>query len=133
MTDTFEPTPLIIDDDGSQDGMTAIAYMLANPNFDVKAIAISNGIARPEVFDDNLLRMLDHLGDLDIPVGVGESLPLAGNNEFPDFIREGSDTFWSPFVSLPEETPDVETQDAVESLVLVLIEPQLPKEARRNF
>lgn len=117
MTTNTKPTPLIIDDDGSQDGMTAISYMLANPEFDVQAITISNGIARPEVFDDNLLRMLDRLGDLDIPVGVGQSTPLAGNNEFPDFIREASDTFWSPFVSLPEETPDIETDDAVDLII----------------
>ena len=37
MTDNLNSTPLIIDDDGSQDGMTAIAYMLANPQFDVQA------------------------------------------------------------------------------------------------
>ncbi|MEH2403774.1 hypothetical protein [Nostoc sp.] len=34
----FKPTPLIVDDDGSQDGMTALAYMLANPKFDIQAI-----------------------------------------------------------------------------------------------
>ena len=67
MTDNVSATPLIIDDRGSQDGMTAIAYVLANPNFDLKAITISNDIARPEIFDDNLLRMLDRLGDIDIP------------------------------------------------------------------
>lgn len=111
------PTPLIIDDDGSQDGMTAIAYMLANPEFDVQAITISNGIARPEVFDDNVLRMLERLEDLDVPVGVGRSSPLAGNNEFPAFIRDASDTFWSPYISLPEETPDVETKDAVDLII----------------
>jgi len=116
-TENATPTPLIIDDDGSQDGMTAIAYMLANPQFDVKAITISNGIARPEVFDDNVLRMLDRLNDSDIPVGVGQSSPLEGDNEFPDFIRDASDTFWSPFVSLPEEVPEVETQDAADLII----------------
>ncbi|MDJ0590716.1 MAG: nucleoside hydrolase [Pleurocapsa sp. MO_226.B13] len=116
-TDNTTPTPVIIDDDGSQDGMTAVAYLLANPEFDVQAITISNGIARPEVFDENVLRMLDRLGDLDIPVGVGRSSPLEGNNEFPDFIRDPSDTFWSPFISLPESTPDVETQDAVDLII----------------
>ena len=116
-TENITPTPLIIDDDGSQDGMTAIAYMLANPQFDVEAITISNGIARPEVFDDNVLRMLDRLGDLDIPVGVGQSTSIEGNNEFPDFIREASDTFWSPYVSLPEEVPDVKTQDAADLII----------------
>ena len=114
---TTNPTPLIIDDDGSQDGMTAIAYMLANPEFDVEAITISNGIARPEIFDDNVLRMLDRLNDLDVRVGVGRSTPLEGDNEFPDFIREASDTFWSPIVSLPESVPDVETEDAVDLII----------------
>ena len=114
---TAKPIPLIIDDDGSQDGMTAIAYMLANPEFDVEAITISNGIARPEVFDDNVLRMLDRLNDLDVPVGVGRSTPLEGDNEFPEFIREASDNFWSPIVSLPESVPDVETEDAVDLII----------------
>ena len=116
-TENINPTPLIIDDDGSQDGMTAIAYMLANPEFDVEAITISNGIARPEIFDDNVLRMLDRLNDLDVPVGVGRSTPLEGDNEFPEFIREASDTFWSPTVSLPESVPDVETEDAVDLII----------------
>lgn len=114
---TTNPTPLIIDDDGSQDGMTAIAYMLANPEFDVEAITISNGIARPEIFDDNVLRMLDRLKDLDVPVGVGRSTPLEGDNEFPDFIRDASDTFWSPYIFLPESVPDVETEDAVDLMI----------------
>ena len=116
-TENANPTPLIIDDDGSQDGMTAIAYMLANPEFDVEAITISQGIARPEIFDDNVLRMLDRLNDLDVSVGVGRSIPLEGDNEFPDFIRDASDTFWSPFISLPEAVPDVETEDAVDLII----------------
>lgn len=119
-------TPLIIDDDGSQDGMTAIAYMLANPEFDVQAITISNGIARPEIFDDNVLRMLDRLNDLDVPVGVGQSMPLEGNNEFPDFIRDASDTFWSPFISLPEAVPNVETVDAVDLIIETVKESPEP-------
>ena len=123
---TTNPTPLIIDDDGSQDGMTAIAYMLANPEFDVKAITISNGIARPEIFDDNLLRMLDRLNDLDVPVGVEQSMPLEGDNEFPDFIRDASDTFWSPFISLPEAVPDVETVDAVDLIIETVKESPEP-------
>lgn len=112
-----KPTPLIIDDDGSQDGMTALAYMLANPQFDVEAITISQGIARPEIFADNVLKMLDRLGDLDVPVGVGQSEPLAGDNEFPDFIRDASDNFWSPFISLPESTPNIPTEDAVDLII----------------
>lgn len=117
MIDTPQSIPLIFDDDGSQDGMTALAYMLANPKFDVKAITIANGIARPDIFDENIKRMLGRLGDTDIPVGVGRSTPLSGNNEFPDFIRDGSDTFWFPFVDLPAEVPDIESQSAVDLII----------------
>ena len=117
MTDIPQPTPLIFDDDGSQDGMTALAYVLANPKFDVQAITIANGIARPDIFDENVKRMLGRLEDTNIPVGVGRSTPLEGNNEFPDFIRDASDTFWSPFVDLPAEVPDIESQSAVDLII----------------
>ena len=50
--------------------------------------------------------------DTDIPTGVGGSRLLSGNKEFPDFIRDASDTFWSPLVSLPKEVPDMETKPA---------------------
>jgi inosine-uridine nucleoside N-ribohydrolase len=63
---------VIIDDDGSQDGVTALAFMLANPKFDVQAITISQGIAHPEIFVDNLAKMLTRVGDTDIPVGLAD-------------------------------------------------------------
>ena len=110
-------TPVILDDDGSQDGMTAWAYMLANPQFDVQALTISQGIARPNLFVDNVGRMLGRLNITGIPVGVGRPEPLAGNNEFPAFIRNASDTFWAPFVTLPEDAPPIERRDAAELIV----------------
>ncbi|NES66871.1 MAG: nucleoside hydrolase, partial [Okeania sp. SIO2D1] len=110
-------TPLIFDDDGSQDGMTALAYVLGNPQYDVQAITIAQGIARPEIFVDNVELMLGRLGVTGIPVGVGRSDPLEGNNVFPDFIRDASDTFWAPFVTLPDEAPPVETSSAPELIV----------------
>jgi inosine-uridine nucleoside N-ribohydrolase len=114
---TNNPTPLIIDDDGSQDGVTALAFMLANPKFDVQAITISQGIANPEIFVDNLAKMLTRVGDTDIPVGIGRSTPLEGNNAFPDFIRADSDTFWAPFVTLPDQAEAIETRDAVDLII----------------
>ncbi|HAA26399.1 MAG TPA: nucleoside hydrolase, partial [Cyanobacteria bacterium UBA8553] len=117
MVDSINPIPLIVDDDGSQDGMTALAFMLANPKFDVKAIAISNGIARPDIFVNNLARMLERLGVTDIPVGIGTPNPLEGNNAFPDFIRAGSDTFWAPFVTLPDTASPLQTQSAAQLIV----------------
>lgn len=117
LASSLTPTPLIFDDDGSQDGMTALAYMLANPKFDIKSISISQGIARPEIFVNNLELMLGRLDVTGIPIGIGRSDPLEGNNVFPDFIRDGSDTFWAPFVQLPDQAPPLETRSAAELIV----------------
>ena len=97
--------------------MTALAYMLANPKYETKAITVVQGIARPEIFAGNIERMLGRLEVTGIPVGIGRADPLAGNNVFPDFIRDGSDAFWAPFVSLPENAPSVETRSAAELIV----------------
>ncbi|MCG5059070.1 MAG: nucleoside hydrolase [Limnoraphis sp. WC205] len=114
---TIKPTPLIFDDDGSQDGMTALAYMLANPKFDIEAITIAQGIARPEVFVNNVERMLGRLDITGIPLGIGRPDPVAGNNAFPSFVRDGSDSFWAPFVTLPDTAPPVEKRSAAELIV----------------
>lgn len=114
---TMKPTPLIFDDDGSQDGMTALAYMLANPEFDIEAITIAQGIARPEVFVNNIERMLGRLNVTGIPLGIGRPDPLAGNNVFPEFVRDGSDSFWAPFVTLPDSAPPAEKRSAAELIV----------------
>ncbi|MDB9342831.1 nucleoside hydrolase [Nodularia spumigena CS-586/05] len=110
-------TPLIFDDDGSQDGMTALAFMLANPKFDIQAITISQGIANPPSFANDLARMLSRLDASNISIGIGRSTPLVGNNAFPDFIRDGADTFWSPFVKLSTEIPSFTTRNAAELIV----------------
>ncbi|KAB8332550.1 nucleoside hydrolase [Scytonema tolypothrichoides VB-61278] len=117
MVDSTKAIPLIVDDDGSQDGMTALAFMLANPKYNIEAITINQGIARPESFVNDLARMLGRLGDTNIPVGIGRSDPLSGNNTYPEFIREGSDTFWAPFVTLPDTAPSLETRNAAELIV----------------
>ena len=116
---SLTPTPLIVDDDGSQDGLAALAYMLANPNFDVQAITMSHGVARPESedFQNGLKRMLGLLEATEIPVGIGSPVPLDGNNAFPDFIRNDADNFFAPFVTLPEEIPAIEFEEAAELIV----------------
>lgn len=119
-------TPIILDDDGSQDGMTAWAYMLANPKYEVKALTIAQGIARPEVFANNVEKMLGRLNITGIPLGIGRSTPIAGNNEFPSFIRDGSDTFWSPFVTLPNSAPAVEKRNAVELIIETIQNSPVP-------
>jgi purine nucleosidase/pyrimidine-specific ribonucleoside hydrolase len=118
--------PLILDDDGSQDGMAAWAYMLANPKFDVKAFTISQGIARPATFVNNVERMLGRLDVTGIPVGIGRPNPLVGDNEFPALIRDGSDIFWSPFVTLPDSALPVEKLSAPELIVETIKNSPVP-------
>ena len=106
-----------MDDDGSQDGMTALAFMLANPKFSVEAITITQGIAVPEDFVNDLARMGGRLEVTGIPVGIGRPDPLAGNNTYPEFIRDGAETFWAPFVTLPDTAPPLQTQSAAQLIV----------------
>lgn len=116
---SFNTTPLIVDDDGSQDGFAALAYMLANPQFDVQAITMSHGVARPESadFQTGLKQMLGLLDATDIPTGIGSAIPLEGSNDFPAFIRNDAEVFYAPFVNLPDEIPDIEFLPAAELIV----------------
>jgi pyrimidine-specific ribonucleoside hydrolase len=88
------PTPIIIDDDGSPDGMIALLYFLRNPLFDVRAVTISCGEAHPNLFARHVQQLLFELGEAGIPVGAGRAAPLEGNNAFPDPWRQSSDEFW---------------------------------------
>ncbi len=112
-TITANPIPVIIDDDGSPDGMIALIYFLQNPNFDVKAVTISEGEAHPQIFAQHVADMLANLGREDIPVGYGRETPLEGMNAFPDPWRAGSDNFYGIQLSqtatatIPQPATDV--------------------------
>jgi purine nucleosidase/pyrimidine-specific ribonucleoside hydrolase len=109
------PTPLIVDDDGSPDGMVALLYFLRNPLFDVKAVTVSAGEAHPDVFLPKLQRLMAGLGRADIPVGAGRATPLQGSNAFPEPWRQASDDFWG--VDYPEATPSLELASASDLIV----------------
>lgn len=109
------PVPVIVDDDGSPDGMIALLYFLRDPLFDVRAVTISCGEAHPEVFARHLQGILAGLGRSDIPVGVGRATPLEGNNAFPDPWREASDDFWG--ISYPEAAASLEPVPAATLIV----------------
>lgn len=49
----LKPVPIILDDDGTPDGMIAWAYILQNPKFKVKAMTVSEGLAHPQIFGNN--------------------------------------------------------------------------------
>jgi pyrimidine-specific ribonucleoside hydrolase len=109
------PIPIIVDDDGSPDGLIALLFFLRSPLFDVRAVTVSCGEAHPDVFADYLLQMLAGLGRPDIPVGAGRETPLEGDNAFPEPWREASDTFWG--LALPEAPDAAEPVPAAQLIV----------------
>ena len=88
------PISLIVDDDGSPDGLVALLFFLNNPLYDVKAATVSYGEAHPQVFAPRLAQFLAGLGRGDIPVGAGRDAPLSGSNAFPEAWREAANDFW---------------------------------------
>ena len=112
------PIPIIVDDDGSPDGVIALLYFLSNPRYDVQAVTISNGEAHPDLFAPQMIKFLTELGRADIPVGAGRAFPLEGNNAFPDPWRQASDDFWE--LTLPQTPTFTEPHQAAELIVETL-------------
>lgn len=112
------PVPVIVDDDGSPDGMIALLYWLRHPGFEVRAITVSCGETHPSVFVQNALRVLARLGRSGIPVAAGRSTPLAGSNAFPDSWRDASDAFWG--IPLPAASEPLQPLSAAELIVRTL-------------
>lgn len=116
--------PLIVDDDGSPDGLIALLYFLRNPQFDVRAATVSYGEAHPQVFAAKLAQLLAAHGHADIPVGYGRDNPLEGKNSFPEDWRQASDNFWG--LSLPTGGTPVEPVPAAELMVETIKNSEQP-------
>lgn len=110
--------PVIFDDDGSPDGTTALLYLLSEPAADVKAVTISHGEARPKVYIQHMGRVLDDFGFTGIPLGQGADSALQPGEDFPEWLRQASDNFWS--LPVPNKTKTYPTQNAAELMVSLL-------------
>lgn len=113
-----EKVPVIFDDDGSPDGTTALFYLLSNPRVNLLAVNITYGEAHPAVYIQHIGRVLDELEGSDIPLGFGQDGPLAGDNAFPENIREYSGNFWG--IPIPNQSKTYPVQPAPELIVSVL-------------
>lgn len=116
--------PVIFDDDGSQDGTAALAYLLTHPGVAVRAITVSYGEAHPQVYVQHIARKLDDMGIAGIPLGAGRDAPLAGSNAFPDWLRERSDNFGG--LAIPNADQTYPVQDAAELIVATVNESPEP-------
>lgn len=105
----------IYDDDGSRDGTAALLYLLSRPTISIQAINISYGEAHPQVYIQQVARVLDDLGIRNIPLGAGQDAPLATAVAFPDFLRQLSDRFWD--YPLPNAGKTYPAGDAAQLLV----------------
>lgn len=110
-------TPVVYDDDGSPDGTTALLYLLSHAQVTVAAVGISFGEAYPEVYIQHIGRKLDQLGVQGIALGAGQDMPLAGDNQFPEWLREGANEFWGHPIPNADKTYPV--QDAAELIVSI--------------
>jgi pyrimidine-specific ribonucleoside hydrolase len=126
LTDAYSgsPIPIIVDDDGSPDGVVALLYFLSNPEFDVKAATVSYGEAHPDIFAQHLQQLLASLGRPDIAVGTGRTIPLEGNNAFPESWRQASNEFWG--ISLSSNPIQNEPVPAAELMVKTINNSPVP-------
>ncbi|HSL75362.1 MAG TPA: nucleoside hydrolase [Candidatus Limnocylindrales bacterium] len=86
------PLSVLIDTDVAPDDLVAIAFLLASPEVDIKAITVSGtGEAHCREGVDVALRLLERLDAPTIAVACGRDTPMAGDHAFPDAWRAGVD------------------------------------------
>ena len=84
--------PLLIDTDVAPDDLVAIAFLLASPSVEIKAITVSGtGEAHCGAGVDVVLRLLERLDAPPIDVACGRDTPIAGDHAFPDAWRANVD------------------------------------------
>ncbi len=84
--------PLLIDTDVAPDDLVAIAFLIASPGVDIRAITVSGtGEAHCGGGVDVVLRLLERLDAPMIDVACGRPTPIAGDHAFPDAWRANAD------------------------------------------
>jgi pyrimidine-specific ribonucleoside hydrolase len=120
----FRVMPVLYDDDGSPDGTVALMYLLSDPRVSVKAITISYGESYPKTYIQYIGGLLESFGITNIPMGAGQSSPIAGNNSFPESIRQGANAFWGmPLPNLGKIYPVTDAAALIVSTLNAAPEP----------
>ena len=114
MENETEKINLIIDTDVGTDDLMAMAYLLGRSDVEIEAITISNGLAHVEYGARNVLKLLSMV-EKDIPVFMGNPVPLMGDRAFPKEWRRSSDLM--PGIQIETILYDVQTENAVDYLM----------------
>lgn len=109
---------ILFDDDGSPDGTAALFYLLSDPMASIAGISVSYGEAYPDTYIQHLGRKLDELGIQDIPLGAGRAAPLAGDNAFPEALRQAANDYWG--LRRPNADKNYPASDAATMMVSIL-------------
>jgi inosine-uridine nucleoside N-ribohydrolase len=115
---------VIYDDDGSRDGTVALLYLLSEPEVSIKAVNISYGEAHPDIYIQHIGRMLDAVGNANLPLGAGQDAPTGNGTPFPDWLRQLSDNFWN--YPLPNSEKTYQVQSAPELMVSTINQSSEP-------
>jgi pyrimidine-specific ribonucleoside hydrolase len=84
--------PLLIDTDVAPDDLVALAFLLASPMVETRAITVSGtGEAHCGPGVDVVLRLLERLDAPPVDVACGRETPIAGDHAFPDAWRANVD------------------------------------------
>ncbi len=129
---TAGAVPLLIDTDVAPDDLVALAFLVASPRVDIKAITVSGtGEAHCGPGVDVVLRLLERLEAPEIDVACGRETPIAGDHAFPDEWRasvDGGSGLALPATSRQPVAGDAvrliaETADAVDGLRVLTLGP----------
>jgi inosine-uridine nucleoside N-ribohydrolase len=91
-----EAVPIIVDTDCGGDDLMAIAFLLARRDVRIEAVTIANGVAHVRPGAENVLRLLELGGRADVPVYLGQEIPVHGHAAFPEAWRTGADAPLGP-------------------------------------
>lgn len=99
--------PVIIDCDPGLDDAVAIYLALSSEMIDVRAITAVAGNQTIDKTCDNVLRLLNAFGRLDIPVGRGAARPLIQHKQYLADHVHGESGLGKTILPLPDPQPPV--------------------------
>lgn len=116
--------PLIVDTDAGADDLIALLWLLRQPDIQIEAVTIAEGLAHPDAGAESVLRVLEAGGRTAVPVFIGRDRPVSSINEFPAEWRTAADRLLRNELPAAKRRP--EPQPAAKFLAARLLDPRRP-------